>query len=138
VSEERTKVVEEFFEAWNRQDLAAVLAMTGEDFEYVNPPNAVEPGTRRGPDGVTIVLTKQWEALGPDGRLGIERMHHLGDHVVTETRLSRGMPDSAARVEVKAVLRATFDANRLIRWEVLGTGPTFDEGLAKAGVAAGL
>ncbi|MDX6587775.1 MAG: SnoaL-like domain [Solirubrobacterales bacterium] len=134
MSVERTKVVEAFFAAWNRQDLAAALEIADEDFEYVNPPNAVEPGTRRGADGITTVMTKQWEALGDGALLEVDRMHHLEDHVIAETRLSRGMPESSARVEVKAVLRCTFDGDRFIRMEVLGTGPTFDEGLAEAGV----
>jgi ketosteroid isomerase-like protein len=134
MSEKRVKVVEAFFDAWTRQDLDAALEITDEEFEYVNPPNAVEPGTRRGPDELTMVMTKQWEALGDGALLEIDRMHQLGDHVVAETRLSRGMPGSSARVEVKAVLRCTFDGDRFIRMEVLGTGPTFDDGLAKAGV----
>jgi ketosteroid isomerase-like protein len=135
VSDERAKIVEKFFDAWNHQDLSTLLEMTGEAFEYVNPPNAVEPGTRRGADGMTTVVTKQWEALGTDAVLEMERMHHIGDHVIAENRLSRGMPESATRIEAKAVLRITFDGERIIRLEVLGTGPTFDDGLAEAGVS---
>ena len=135
MNEARVKAIETFFDAWNRQDLAAALEMTDEDFEYVNPPNALEPGTRRGADGVTTVVTKQWEALGDDARLEIDQMHHREDQVIAEARLSRGMPDSTARLEVKAALGFTFDGDRLIRLEVLGNGPDFDDALAAAGVA---
>src|SRR5687767_8878811 len=135
MSGKRAKIIEEFFDAWNRRDLARVLEMTADGFEYVNPPNAVEPGVRRGADGLELVVSKQWAALGPGGRVEIDRMHHLGDQVVAETRLSREMPGSTARLEVKAVVRLTFSQDLLSRMEVLGTGPTYDEGLAEAGVA---
>ena len=58
MSDERAKVIEAFFDAWNRRDLAAALELIGEDFEYVNPPNAIEPGTRRGTDGITDVMSQ--------------------------------------------------------------------------------
>ncbi len=109
--------------------------MTGEDFEYVNPPNAVEPGTRRGADGIVTVLSKQWEAMGDDARLVIDRVHEQDECVIAEARLSRGMPDSATRLEVKAALRCAFDGDRLVGLEVLGAGTTYEEGLARAGVA---
>ena len=80
-------------------------------------------------------MTKQWEALGDDARLEIDRMHHREDQVIAEARLSRGMPGSTARLEVKAVMRWTFDGDRLVRLEVLGAGPDFDDALADAGVA---
>ncbi len=76
MTEERAAIVEAFVDAWNRRDIAAALELVGDDFEYVNPPNAMEPGTRRGADGVTDVMSKQWEALGDDARLEIDRTHH--------------------------------------------------------------
>jgi hypothetical protein len=80
-------------------------------------------------------MTKQWEALGADARLEIERMHHLEDHVIAETRLSRGMPESTARLEVRAVMRWNFDGDRLVRLEILGAGSGFSRALAEAGVS---
>jgi len=135
MTDERVAVVEGFIDAWNRRDLAAALELTGEDFEYVNPPNALEPGTRRGADGITDVMSKQWEALGDDARLESDRMHHRGDQMITEARLSRGMPESNARLEVKALMRWTFEGARLVRMEVVGAGSSFDDALAEAGVS---
>ena len=135
MTEDRVAVVRAFFDAWNRRDLETALEMTGDDFEYVNPPNAVEPGTRRGADGIETVLGKQWEAMGDDARLVIDRMHEKGDWVIAEARLSRGMPESAARLEVKVALRCAFAGERLVGLEVLGAGTTYEEGLARAGVA---
>jgi hypothetical protein len=136
MSAARQSVVAAFVGAWNRQDLAAALELVDEDFEYVNPPNAVEPGTRRGTEGVSLVLSKQWEALGEDALMEIDRTHHRDDHLITEISLSRGMPESTARIEVQAVIRWTFDGDRMIRAEVLGAGMTYAEALADAGVAS--
>lgn len=129
---ERVEIVQAFFDAWNRRDLKAALELIVEDFEYVNPPNAVVPGTRRGSEGVADVMTQQWEGLGDDARLEIERLHERDDHLITEARLSRGMPESTARLEVKAVMRWTFEGNRLIRMEVVGAGSSFDDAITRA------
>ena len=133
MSEARDKAVQEFVDAWNRRDLDSALELVDEDFEYVNPPNAMEPGTRRGIEGVTTVLTKQWEGLA-DARLQLVRSHERADQMITETLLSRGMPDSTARLEVLAVMRWTFEGDRLVRCEVLGAGSSFNDALAEAGL----
>lgn len=135
MTEKRAATVEAFIDAWNRRDIAAALELIGDDFEYVNPPNAMEPGTRRGADGVTDVMSKQWEGLGDDARLEIDRTHHHDNFVISEARLSRGMPESTARLEVKAVMRWTFEGARLVRMEVVGAGSSFDDALAEAGVS---
>jgi ketosteroid isomerase-like protein len=134
MSDARVTTIETFVDAWNRQDLEAALSLVDDDFEFVNPPNAVEPGTRRGIEDLTMVLRKQWEALGTGGLVEIDRVHEREDHVITEARLSRGMPESSARVEVQALLRWAFEDYRLIRMQVLGTGPTYGDALAEAGV----
>jgi len=46
-------------DAWNRQDIEVILALTDPEAEYVNAPTAVEPGTRRGHDEIVAVMRKQ-------------------------------------------------------------------------------
>ena len=133
MSEERTRVIEMFVDAWNRRDLAAALELVGEDFEYINPPNALEPGTRHGSDGATMVMTKQWEALG-DAHLEIERLHERDDQVFAEAQLARSMPGSTARLEVNALMRWTFDGDRLVGMEVVGAGSEYSQALSDAGL----
>jgi ketosteroid isomerase-like protein len=48
-----------------------------QDFEYVNPPDAVEPGTLRGRDSLEKV-----REVYPDFRVAVERMHDCGDRVL--------------------------------------------------------
>lgn len=54
--------------------------------------------------------------------------------MITEGRVSRGMPGSTARVENKVALGWTFDGDRLVRLEVLGAGSSFQDALTGAGV----
>ena len=55
--EEDVALLRSFYDAWNRDDRReATLPFIAEDFEWVNPPYAVEPGTRRGPRGWLRVL----------------------------------------------------------------------------------
>lgn len=133
MSEERVRVIESFVDAWNRRDLEAALEFVGEDFEYVNPPNALEPGTRHGPEGATTVMSKQWESLG-DARLEMARMHEREDQVVAEALLARTMPGSTSRLEVNALMRWTFDGDRLIGMEIVGAGSEYSEALSDAGL----
>jgi ketosteroid isomerase-like protein len=52
VSLENVEVVRQFYEAWNGDDRRdATFPFIADDFEWVNPPYAVEPGTRTGVDG---------------------------------------------------------------------------------------
>ena len=57
MSEQNVDVVRAFYESWNGpkpdEDLLRYVAP---DFEWVNPPNAVEPGIRHGHEGLLTAL----------------------------------------------------------------------------------
>jgi len=136
MSDARMAAVELFIDSWNQREIEPVLEITSDDFEYVNPPNAVEPGVRRGPEGIRHVMQAQWDALGEDARLEIDRIHPPeGDQLIAQGNVSRGMPGSDARVENRIVLGWTFEEDRLIRIEVLGAGSSYHDALAKAGLS---
>jgi ketosteroid isomerase-like protein len=86
MSQENVEIVRRLMDAWNRQDLEGILALTHPEGEYVNAPNAVEPGTRRGHDEFVAVLRKQWEGL-PGALQEIDRFHDRGDEIITEGRV---------------------------------------------------
>ena len=66
MSQENVEIIRRMLDAWNRQDIEVILALTDPEAEYVNAPTAVEPGTRRGHDEIVAVMRKQWESLtGP-------------------------------------------------------------------------
>jgi ketosteroid isomerase-like protein len=45
------QVAEQAIAAWNRGEDPVDVGLVSEDVEYVNPPEAIEPGIRRGLDG---------------------------------------------------------------------------------------
>jgi ketosteroid isomerase-like protein len=133
--ENLNQLVTQFFHAWNRQDLEACLAMADPDIEYVNAPSAVEPGTRHGHDGFSLVLRKQWEGLGPTAQAELDQVHVEAESALVVGRLSREMPGSSSRIEVRAVLRMTFRDARIVHVDQLGAGTSFDAALEAAGLS---
>lgn len=122
-------------DAWNRRDLDDMIANADPDIEYVNPPDAVEPGTRRGHAELATVARKQWEALAPDGRQEVERVHERGDEVLTVVRLTRSMPGSESRIETRALLSWRVAGGQIVRMHVVGAGTRFADALEDAGLS---
>lgn len=136
MSQDHVEVVEALVAAWNRRDLETAISLTDPDAEYINPPLALEPGTRHGHEGLANVLRKQWEGLGPDARQHIDATHVRGDTVIAAGRISRKMPGSDTPLENRIATRWTFRDGKVIRLELLGAGSTFKSALEAAGVAS--
>jgi ketosteroid isomerase-like protein len=133
MSEESTEVVRRLVDAWNRQDVEEILALTDPEAAYVNASNAVEPGTRRGHAELVAVVRSQWEAL-PGARWEIDRLHDRGSEVISVGRVSRAMPESDDRIDNPIVQSWGFRGGKVARIEMLGAGPDFREALAAAGL----
>lgn len=110
--------VRRLVDAWNRRDLDSLLHMAAPDIEYVNSPSAVEPGTRRGRVEYESVLRTQWEVVG-DARLEIESVQTTGEDAFVMSRMSRTMPGSETRVEVRIGMRITYRDGQVVRQEVI-------------------
>jgi len=54
MSQENVELVKQLYDAWQRDGFGVVQQLMDPDIEYVNPPYAVEPGTRRGYEGFAI------------------------------------------------------------------------------------
>jgi ketosteroid isomerase-like protein len=134
MSQEHVEIVRRLVDAWNRQDLEGILALTDPEGEYVNAPTAVEPGTRRGHDAIVVVLRKQWEGI-PGALQEVDRFHDRGDEIITEGRLSRTMPGSDDRLSNRLLFSWKFRDGKLIRLELLGAGPEFADALEAAGLS---
>jgi ketosteroid isomerase-like protein len=128
------EIVQRVLDAWNRRDLETLLALSNPEIEYVNSPTAVEPGTRRGFEGITAVWQTQWEIL-LDGRLETDRIYDRGEEIVVLGRLSRRMPEGDARIEDQYLISWTIRDGKVVRSAVLGFGRTE---VAKGLEAAGL
>ena len=134
MSQENVEIIRRMLDAWNRQDIEVILALTDPEAEYVNAPTAVEPGTRRGHDEIVAVMRKQWESL-TGAVQEIDRFHDRGDEIITVGRVSRTMPGSDARISNPLLMSWRFRDGRLVRLEQLGAGPDFPDALKAAGLS---
>lgn len=80
-------VVRRMLARWNDRDLEGMRALADPDIVYVNAPNAVEPGVRRGLDALDAVLRAQWEGL-PEGRVDPAELEADADRVFVVVAIS--------------------------------------------------
>jgi ketosteroid isomerase-like protein len=119
------EVVSQIHEAWTKG--AGAHDLIAKDVAYVNPPNAVEPGTRRGSDTFSRVRD-----VYEDFRPQVERMIDLGERVlviVSGTARTRG---SGVNVPIRQGYLWTVRDGRAVRFEWF-TNP--EEALAAVGMA---
>ncbi len=82
MSQENVEIVRRFYEVWNGPGPSeALLAFIAEDFEYVNPPNAVELGIRHGHDGM-LAAAASLSAAFDDYQHELGELLDLGDQVL--------------------------------------------------------
>lgn len=107
MAEEKVAVVRHLIEATNRANdegadvrdtIARISDLLDPGVEYVNPPEAVERGTRRGIEGMTEVMTSMRESLGTF-HFELSWIEEHGDAVALRCRLHAAGPSSGVRVE---------------------------------------
>ena len=134
MSQENVEVVRCVIDAWNRQDIEGILALTGPEAAYVNASTAVEPGTRRGHKNIAAVARIQWESL-PGAIWEVDRLYDRFDEVISVGSVSRAMPGSNARIDQPILQSWRFRDGKIIRLEMLGAGPHFQKALEAAGLS---
>ena len=116
VSEQNVEVVRQFYEAWSRDQYPGPMELTDPDVEYVNPGEAVEPGTHRGRSAFAEAIEKllhSWEFW----RAEIEEARPIGDHVaVVVTYRTRGR-GSGMDIEGRESALWTFRNGKVVRYE---------------------
>src|SRR4051812_2401905 len=81
MSQENVDVVRAIHEALQRGESPATLGLLDPNIQYVNPPGAVEPGTRRGIAAYDEALRSMLEAF-EDVRIEVREIIDAGDQVV--------------------------------------------------------
>ncbi|MBA2763131.1 MAG: nuclear transport factor 2 family protein [Thermoleophilaceae bacterium] len=82
MSQANVEIVRRLYELWNGPRPAeALLPLFAQDVEYVNPPNAVEPGVRHGHDGFVAALASL-DAAFDEYQHDLEELIDLGDRVL--------------------------------------------------------
>ena len=94
MSQENVEIVRALYEAWNGPDgREAALAFLADDFEWVNPSYAVEPGTRHGRDGWSAAMDNLDAALPFRSNQPME-FQDVGDRVLCFTTfIAKTSPD---------------------------------------------
>ena len=96
MSEENVEIVRALYEVFNERDSrgAEALAFLAEDFEFVNPDYAVEPGTRHGHAGWSHAMRSLAAAFHSHSH-EVGEVRDLGDQVLCFTTfIARTGPDS--------------------------------------------
>jgi ketosteroid isomerase-like protein len=82
MSQENVEIVRAIYKAWNGGtpsfDFADVFRS---DIEFVNPPEAIDSGTRHGLEGFSAAGQAVWEAFGSLAH-EVQELREAGEHVV--------------------------------------------------------
>jgi ketosteroid isomerase-like protein len=106
MSQENVEVVRRLYDAWDKDGFGVVPALMDPCIEYVNPPYAVEPGTRRGYEGFATAA-RAVHAVYPNRRFEPLAFYDAQDRVAVRVRVvARGVGSS---VEVDAERGYVFD-----------------------------
>jgi ketosteroid isomerase-like protein len=115
VSQENVELVKRLYDAWRKDGFGVVPALMDPDIEYVNPPYAVEPGTRRGHEGFAIAA-HAIHAVYPTRWFEPLEFYDAGERVAVKVRVvARGVGSS---VEVDVERGYVFDVSdgRIVRF----------------------
>jgi ketosteroid isomerase-like protein len=113
----RAELVSQGFDALARGDVEALLDLATDDFEFVNPDYALEPGTRHGRAGGRIAIGNFTEAFD-ELRWHVEQLDERGDRVIaTGTWEGRGKVSGARFADEPFAVVLTFRGDRVARLE---------------------
>ena len=99
------------------------------EIEYVNPPEAVDPGIRRGRAEVILALRRARQSSA-SYRHELHELFELGDTVVAAVSRHAGRPSSSEIQEEAHTW--TFRDGKVVRFE---RGPNLEAGLEAAGLS---
>lgn len=98
------------------------------DIEYVNPPEAIDPGTRRGRAEVNLALRRARQSF-PSYRHELHELFDLGDIVVAAVSRHAGRPSSSETREEAHTW--TLRDGKVVRFQ---RGPNLEAALEAAGL----
>jgi ketosteroid isomerase-like protein len=127
----QTEILQRFYDGWNGDNPgASTVPFLHEEFEYVNPEPAVEPGTRHGHKG--------WQSVGESAQRAFSEMAldpyeviEAGDTVLVLAIFHARGRDSGVELKVPEQHVFTFRDGKIVRLQWF-----HDEAAAR--VAAGL
>jgi ketosteroid isomerase-like protein len=130
MSLENVEVVRSIFEAWVKEGSPVSSGLLDPEIEWVNPPDAVEPGTRRGVESFGAAagsISDTFDRLGVD----IDEMLDAGDRVVVLATLRGRGRSSGAGLDSRQGYIWTLRDGKATRFEWFNSP---DEALRAAGL----
>jgi len=130
MSLENVEVVRQIYAVWGEEGSPIPSGLLDPEIEWVNPPEAVEPGTRQGIDAFAAAaesVSDTFDGVGVD----IDELLDAGNRVVVVATLHGRGRGSGADVERRQGYIWTLRDGKAIRFEWF-TSP--DEALIAAGV----
>jgi ketosteroid isomerase-like protein len=128
MSQENVDVVNRITDAWRTEGTPLPSGLLDPEIEWVNPPDAVERGTRKGIEefaAAADAVTDSFEGLGID----VDEMLDAGDRVIVIARLSGRGRGSGADVERRQGYIWTLRDGKAVRFQWFNTA---DEALRAA------
>ena len=129
MSQENVDVIRRIYAAWYEGSPAG-SGLLDPQIEWVNPPEAVEPGTRRGVEAFGAAARSVDDTF-EDARVDIDEMLDAGDRVVVLATLRGRGRGSGADVERRQGYVWTLREGKAIRFEWFNSP---DEAMRAAGV----
>ena len=115
MSDENVEIVRSFYRAWARDDFPGPAELMDPEIEYINPPGAVEPGTRRGLAAFRKAVEKVfegWEAW----EMEPEEFKAVGDQVVVVLSYKARGRKSGAQIEGRESALWTVRDGKVLRY----------------------
>ena len=124
------ELVRRMYEQFNAGSPTWQEDFLSEDIVYVNPPDAVEPGTRRGRDAWAAFNT--YQSVFENLRWEVVELHGEGDRVLARLRSQVRGRESGLAGDWEGWHLWTVRGNRIVRYEWFN-----DEEAARAAFAGG-
>ena len=116
MSQENVEVVRSVYEAWARDDLPGPAGLLDAQIEYVNPPDAVEAGTRQGLAAFSRAVHNQFAGL-ETWQIELERFIPAGERVAVVVRYRVRWRASGVDVEAYESALWTVRDGKVVRYE---------------------
>ena len=116
MSQGNVQIVRSVYEAWARNDLPGPAHLFDEQVEYVNPPEAVEPGTREGINAFSQAVREVFEGC-ESWQIEPERLIPSGERVAVVVHYRAHWRASGVDTEAHESALWTICDGKVVRYE---------------------
>ena len=126
MSQENVEIVRAIYESWDRGEQLFDSNAIQDDVEFVNPPEAIDPGTRRGIEGFAVAGQAVLDAFGSLSH-EVEALRDAEPHVIASVTFKARGSGSGIAVEQSEFHVWTFRGPSVVRLEcVMGRDEALD------------